>query len=53
MTQTWQNIQDCVEKGDVPAFVESVRQRLQTERGSALGSLSNNLLQQCFSQVHA
>lgn len=51
MAQPWQDIQDCVEQGDIPRFVESVRQHIQAERGSALGSLSEDLQKHCFSEV--
>lgn len=52
MAQPWQTIRACIEKGDVEEFVESVRQHLQVERGSALGSLSDDLLEHCFAQVY-
>ena len=52
MAQPWQIIRECIEKGDIDKFVESVRQYLQVERGSALGSLSDDLLEHCFAQVY-
>ena len=51
MAQPWQKIQACVEQADVPQFVDHVRQHVQNEGGSALGSLSEELLRHCFLTV--
>ena len=53
MAQPWQTLRECIEKGDVDDFVESVRHHLQAERGPALGSLCHDLLEYCFAQVCA